>query len=46
MHVAQEEIFAVAYCEVKLEREFSRNAPHLMKKTIAFGQAKRNNGHH
>lgn len=45
MHVAEEEIFAVAYCKVKLKREFSRNAPHLMK-TIAFGQAKRNKGHH
>ena len=31
--------------EVKLKREFSRNAPHLMKRTIAFGQAKRNKGH-
>lgn len=46
MHVAQKEIFAVAYCEVKLKREFCRNAPHPMKNTIAFGQAKRNKGHH
>jgi hypothetical protein len=46
MHVAGEEIFAIAYCEVKLKREFSRNAPHLIKKTLAFGQAKRTKGHH
>ena len=46
MHVAQEGIFAVAHCEVRLKREFSRNAPHFMKKTIVFGQVKRNKGHH
>ncbi|KAJ5722280.1 hypothetical protein N7488_000315 [Penicillium malachiteum] len=46
MHISEEEIFAIAYCEVKVKREFTRNAPHFVKKTLAFGQAKRNKGHH
>ena len=46
MRVSEEEIFAIAYCEVKVKREFIRDAPHFVRKTLAFGQAKRSKGHH
>jgi hypothetical protein len=46
MRVAQEEIFAIAYCSVKLSYSFDKTAPKLMKKTPVVGPPKRAKAKH
>ncbi|KAF2842360.1 hypothetical protein M501DRAFT_998642 [Patellaria atrata CBS 101060] len=46
MQVVEEEIFAVAYCPVEIDRTFDRSAPRFVKKTAKVGQAKRAKAYH
>jgi hypothetical protein len=46
MHVAQEEIFAVAYCVVKMSYSFDKNAASFTRKTPVVGPPKRARARH
>jgi hypothetical protein len=46
MHIADEEIFAVAYCEVRNSYSLDKSAPKFIKKIPKVGPAKRAKGKH